>query len=76
METKIETLLSEKKLAKALGVSVSSLLKLRWKGCPYLRIGGRIFYQEQELMTWILENCKRTSDEERQASVKHKNDTP
>ena len=63
-ELKLESLISEKALAKALGISRASLLKYRSKGCPYLRIGGKVFYQEQSFMEWIMENCRRTMDSE------------
>ena len=63
-ELKLENLISEKALSKALGISRATLLKYRSKGCPYLRIGGRVFYGEQSFMEWIMKNCARTMDSE------------
>ena len=63
-ELKLENLISEKALAKALGISRAPLLKYRSKGCPYLRIGGRVFYGEQSFMEWIMKTCARTMDSE------------
>ena len=52
----------EKNLAEALGVSKSTLLKLRQKGCPWISIGGKVYYFEPDFMKWLLENQKRVAD--------------
>lgn len=59
---RVETLILEKNLAKALGVSKDTMNKLRKEGCPYLRIGGRVFYSEPKFMEWVLANKERVSD--------------
>jgi hypothetical protein len=63
-ELKLESLISEGELAKGLKVSKESLRKLRLGGCPFLRIGGRIFYFEGDFMAWVLKNCGTATDAE------------
>ena len=58
----INHLIAEKNFAEALGVSKQTLLKLRQKGCPWISIGGKVYYFEPDFMKWLLENQKRVSD--------------
>lgn len=65
---RIENLICEKEMAKILGVSRSSLVNMRKKGCPSLILGGHVFYHEARFMEWILKNCQsrsRTFSEQR-----------
>jgi hypothetical protein len=55
-------LLSEKNLAKALGISPQSLNNLRVAGCPYLKLGGRVYFYEPDFMTFVLTTQQRSKD--------------
>ncbi len=59
---KLEDLLEEKELAKFLKVSRVTLLDYRHRGLPWLKIGGRVYYDQSEFLGWILKNQKRVSD--------------
>ncbi len=59
---RIDQLISEREMAKALGISKQTLLKFRNSGAPWLSIGGRVFYHAQLFMDWLLKNRLRTSD--------------
>ena len=59
---KIEQLISEKNLAEALGISRSSLLKLRQEGLPWVSLAGKTFYHESSFMEWIMKNRIRIAD--------------
>jgi hypothetical protein len=60
---KIENLISEKEMAKALGIPRATLQRYRrTEGCPWLSIGGRAYFHGQLFMEWILKNRLRTSD--------------
>ena len=61
-EPKVEQLLSEKNLAAALGISKQSLGNLRTAGCPYLRLGGRVYFYEPDFMTFVLTSQQRSKD--------------
>ena len=61
-ELKIEHLIREADLSKALKVSRETLLKYRSKGCPWISIGGRVFYHEQEFMEWLLKSRRMAAD--------------
>ncbi len=58
----IESLIRERDLAKALALSPETLAKWRLNGCPWLKLGGKVFYHEGEFMEWLLKNQKRVSD--------------
>lgn len=58
----LEQLLSEKELAKSLGISTGGLLEYRKKGCPWVRIGKRVYYFEPDFMDWLLKSQKRVAD--------------
>ena len=53
---------SEKSVAKALGVSPSTLFNLRKAGLPYLRVGGRVFFHQPTAVKWIVERCHVSRD--------------
>ena len=61
-ELKIEQLIREVELSKALKVSRQTLLEYRSKGCPWIKLGGRVFYHEPEFMAWLLKNQRRVSE--------------
>ena len=61
-ELRIDQLIREADLSKALKVSRETLQKLRSKGCPWISIGGRVFYHEQEFMEWLLKAQKRVAN--------------
>jgi len=63
-DLKIEQLIREADLCKALKVSRETLLKFRSKGCPWISIGGRVFYHEQEFMEWLFKNRRVVADAE------------
>ena len=58
----LKELISEKEMAKALGVGRSVLYGLRRKGLPHLRIGQTVFYRESDFVEWLLAHCKRSLD--------------
>ncbi len=58
----LDSLIKEKDLAEALSVSRETLAGWRPKGCPWLNLGGKVFYHEGEAMEWLLKNQKRVSD--------------
>ncbi len=60
----IDSLIRERDLAKALSVSTETLVKLRSSGCPWIKLGGKVFYHEGEFMEWLLKNQKRISETE------------
>ena len=55
-DLRLEKFMSQKVLAEALGVSPDFLRKLREKGLPFLRLGGKVLYHETEVCRWLLEN--------------------
>jgi hypothetical protein len=58
----IKELIAEKDLSAALKVSRATLSEYRRAGLPWVKLGGRVFYLENELMGWIKENRVRVSD--------------
>jgi len=66
---RIERLIRESQLAKALGTSAQTLSKLRSEGLPWMSIGGKVFYHETEFMEWLLKNKKRRTDREEEKEV-------
>ena len=54
------TWLSSKQLAEYLGISVSTVTKLRGGKLPYYKLGGRIYFKKQEVDEWI-ENTRHKS---------------
>jgi len=56
---KLNDLVPAGELAKALGVSVDTVLEWRRKGgLPGYRVGKRVFFLEGEVMDWIQENLR------------------
>ncbi len=55
-ENKMEfDLITQKEMANMLKMSESWLEKQRWrkKGIPFVKIGGRIFYDKQDIVEWL-----------------------
>lgn len=50
-------LLTAKEVAEILGVAQSTVYKLKKEGLPYLKIGGSVKFDEDDLAEWI-EKCK------------------
>ena len=50
-----EKFLSPRAMAEALDVHPGYLAKLRKRGMPYVRLGGKIFYHETEVCRWMLQ---------------------
>jgi excisionase family DNA binding protein len=50
-----KALLATKEAAHRVGLSASTLEKLRVKGggCPYIKIGTRVLYDPDDLATWL-----------------------
>lgn len=48
-------LLTQKEAASILRMSESWFERKRWekKGVPYIKIGGRVFYDKQDLLIWL-----------------------
>jgi hypothetical protein len=60
----IDSLIRERDLAKALSVSTETLAGWRSNGCPWLKLGRKVFYHEGEFMEWLLKKQKRISESE------------
>ncbi len=58
----LEQLLSEKELAKSLGMSAGGLAEYRNRGCPWVKIGRKVYYFEPDFMDWLLKCQKRVAD--------------
>jgi hypothetical protein len=58
----LEQLLSEKELAKSLGMSRGALADYRRQGCPWVKIGRKVYYFEPDFMDWLLKHQKRIAD--------------
>ena len=57
-QPKLHKLISENRLCKILDISKETLYGLRKKGCPWVKVGGRPFYYEDDLMNWLLKNSQ------------------
>lgn len=51
-------LLTQKEAAAMLRMSEAWFERQRWKktGIPYIKIGGRVFYDKKDLLHWIKKN--------------------
>lgn len=58
-------LMTQTEAAKMLRMSESWLERQRWehKGIPYLKIGGRVFYEKQDILTWIKQQKQKQKGE-------------
>lgn len=54
----ISRLVSQTELSKVVGVSVDKIRDWREQGLPFLRVGRDVFFHEQELVEWMLENLR------------------
>ncbi len=61
MHMEVSQLIDEKDLAKALKISQNTLYKFRCEGCPWISIGGHVFYHEPTFMEWLLKHRTRKS---------------
>ena len=61
MNMEMNQLIHEKDLAKALNVSQNTLYKFRSEGCPWISIGGHVFYHESTFVEWLLKHKARKS---------------
>ena len=52
-ETSSPTWLTSKQLAQHLGISVSTVSKLRGRKIPFYKLGGKIYFKKQEIDEWI-----------------------
>ena len=56
----IEDLKDEETVAKELGIGRGALLAARENGCPFVRLGKKVFYVQQDLTAWVREHCSGT----------------
>jgi excisionase family DNA binding protein len=59
----LPTWLTSKQLAEYLGISISTVTKLRGSKVPYYKLGGKIYFKKQEIDEWI-ENTRHKSGSE------------
>lgn len=57
---KIDNLIPENALAEALKISKSSLIGLRRRGLPFVKMAGKVFYHERLFMEWVLRNLGKS----------------
>lgn len=57
------TWITSKQLAQHLGVSVTTVTKLRGGKLPYYKLSGKIYFKKQEVDEWI-ENTRHKSGSE------------
>ena len=66
MDSDIATpdLITQKEAASMIRMSEAWFERQRWgkKGIPYLKLGGRIFYDKKDLLIWV--NDQRSSSKE------------
>lgn len=48
-------LMTQKEAADMIRMSEAWFERQRWekKGIPYIKVGGRIFYEKKELLSWL-----------------------
>ncbi|MFC1734375.1 helix-turn-helix domain-containing protein, partial [candidate division KSB1 bacterium] len=51
-----------KQLAQHLGISASTVSKLRGK-LPYYKLGGKVYFKKQEVDEWIEKTRHKSGDE-------------
>lgn len=54
-------LMTQKEAAKLLRMSEAWLERQRWeqKGIPYIKVGGRVFYEKKDLICWLKRQKKQ-----------------
>jgi len=62
-QTSAPTWMTSKQLAQHLGVSVSTISKLRGSKIPYYKLGGKIYFKKQEIDEWIEKTRHKTGGE-------------
>ncbi len=57
-------LITQKEAANMLRMSEAWFERQRWekKGIPYIKVGGRVFYEKQDLITWVKKRKSAVSD--------------
>ena len=70
--TEIPTILSPSDAAGVLGLSQSTLAKLRLSGNgpPYCKMGRRVGYPLDNLVTWLAEKLRRSTSDTSDQSLK------
>jgi len=63
--TQIPTVLGAREAAEVLGLSQSTLAKLRLTGSgpTYCKLGRRVVYRPEDLSTWIADHRRRSTSE-------------
>jgi len=59
---KMENLVSEAELSKTLKISRRILWGYRNQGCPWIDLGGHVFYHSQLFMEWVLKRRLKVSE--------------
>ena len=59
MERRLSDLITQKNVIKALSTSGETLRAYRQRGLPYVNVGGKILYWEQDLVEWLTNNQTR-----------------
>jgi len=49
----MKRLLTDAEVAEVLGCSRSKLMQLRKNGLPFIRVGGSIRYDQEQLQLWL-----------------------
>lgn len=57
------TWLTSKQLAEYLGISVSTVTKLRGSKVPYYKLGGKIYFKKKEIDDWIEKTRHKSGSE-------------
>lgn len=55
--------LTSKQLAQHLGISISTVSKIRGSKLPYYKLGGKIYFKKQEIDEWIENTRHKTGGE-------------
>lgn len=62
-QNSVPTWITSKQLAQHLGVSVSTVTKLRVSKIPYYKLGGKIYFKKQEIDKWIEKTRHKSGSE-------------
>ena len=49
--------------SELLGIPKATLAKMRWagSGCPFVKIGSRIYYREEDIDRWLSSNVRSST---------------